>query len=378
MGGRCGRRSPRTGRRRRPGRRERRHRGRPRRRGGTDAGPPPDAGGGTTACKPLGAIPRRLWRLSAEQWGNAVQSLLNLPSPPALISRGGESTYAFFSDATLGVDDSMLYAIYNVLDGATTQIDPMVGTTIARASARPPRPRPTARRLSCSAFAAQAYRRPITADELADLMAVFQDGAADGYSAGIELVMKAVLASPSFLFRTELGPTTLTADANGNYPDTTLTPYEIASQLSFTLLGNLPDAALTAAAADGSLATKAGIAAQVDRLMGVPAAQAYLTDTVLRWFGVGTLFSKTKDSALVSEQDLPAVQSDLWTSAQQFVSSVLWSGSGKIDDLLTSQTVYVNQRLAKLYPDAIPAVAPPATGPSWPRRGRPRKGVAAC
>ena len=81
--------------------------------GGIDAGPPSGAGGGTTACKPLGAIPRRLWRLSAEQWGNAVQSLLNLPSPPALISRGGEATYAFFSDATLGVDDSMLYAIYN-------------------------------------------------------------------------------------------------------------------------------------------------------------------------------------------------------------------------------------------------------------------------
>jgi hypothetical protein len=338
--------------------------------GGTDAGPPSGAGGGTTACKPLGAIPRRLWRLSAEQWGNAVQSLLNLPSPPALISRGGEATYAFFSDATLGVDDSMLYAIYNVLDGATTQIDPMVGTTIASCIGTTPEAQTACATAFVQSFAAQAYRRPITADELVDLMTVFQDGVADGYSAGIELVMKAVLASPSFLFRTELGPTTLTADANGNYPDTTLTPYEIASQLSFTLLGNLPDAALTAAAADGSLATKAGIAAQVDRLMGVPAAQAYLTDTVLRWFGIELVFAKTKDAALVSEQDWPAVQSDLWTSAQQFVSSVLWSGSGKIDDLLTSPTVYVNQRLAKLYPDAIPAATPPSDGTfvaaTWP------------
>ena len=32
------------------------------------------------------------------------------------------------------------------------------------------------------------------------------------------------------------------------------------------------------------------------------------------------------------------------------MNSILWSGSGKIDDLLTSQTVYVNQRLATLYP----------------------------
>ena len=75
------------------------------------------------------------------------------------------------------------------------------------------------------AFAKWAYRRPIADDELSDLMAVYQQGAMTSYNAGIELVIKAILASPSFLFRTELGPPTLTADAQGNYPDTTLTPY---------------------------------------------------------------------------------------------------------------------------------------------------------
>ena len=67
-----------------------------------------------------------------------------------------------------------------------------------------------------------------------------------------------MITSPSFVYRTELGPTTLTADASGTYPDTTLNPYEIASQLGFLFLGSLPDAALTAAAADGSLATTDG------------------------------------------------------------------------------------------------------------------------
>ena len=58
--------------------------------------------------------------------------------------------------------------------------------------------------------------------------------------------------------------------------------YEIASQLSFTLLGNIPDAPLTAAAADGSLATTAGLDDQIHRLLGLPAAQAYLTDVLTR------------------------------------------------------------------------------------------------
>ena len=69
-------------------------------------------GGTTTACTPLGAIPRRLWRLSVEQWGSAVKDLLGLTTAPILSNRGGEAAYAFFSDATLGVDQDFQFALY--------------------------------------------------------------------------------------------------------------------------------------------------------------------------------------------------------------------------------------------------------------------------
>jgi len=323
--------------------------------GGGEAGTPSDAGGGSTGCAPLAPIPRRLWRLSAEQWGNAVQSLLDLQSPPVLTSLGGEAPFAPFSDASLTVDDSMLFDLYLQASAATAQIDSTVATTIAPCAGTTDADQTSCALSFIQGFAARAYRRPITPEELSDLMTVYEDGATDGYNAGIELAIRAVVTSPSFLFRTELGPTTLTADANGNYPDTTLTPDEVASQLSFTLLGTIPDAPLTAAARDGSLATKDGIAAQINRLIALPAAQTYLTGNVLRWLGVGQVFEKTKDPALLSgsDGDVSAIQNDLWASAQQLVSSILWSGSGKINDLLTSQTVYVNRRLAALYPDAI-------------------------
>jgi hypothetical protein len=332
--------------------------------GGNDSGTStsPDAGGGATACTPLGVIPRRLWRLSAGQWGNAVAALLKLPSAPALVSRAGESPFASFSDASLGVDEAMLHDMYVLAEDATSQIDPMVSTTIAPCTGTTPEAQTDCATSFVQAFAARAYRRPITADELSDLMTVFQEGGKDGYNAGVELVMKAVLASPSFVFRTELGPPTLTADANGKYPDTTLTPHEIASQLSFTLLGTLPDAPLVAAAADGSLASRDGVAAQLNRLIALPATQAHVTDIVLGWLGVSVLFEKTKDRALLSALspavDLSAIETDLWTSAQQLVSSTLWSGAGTFRDLFTSQTIYVNQRLATLYPDVIVAQAP--------------------
>ena len=121
------------------------------------------------------------------------------------------------------------------------------------------------------------------------------------YATGISLMVQAMITSPSFVYRTELGPTTLAADASGNYPNTTLNPYEVASQLGFLFLGSLPDAALTAAAADGTLATTAGSTTQIDRLLALPAVKANLTNIMIDWFNVRQMFDKAnKDTALFS------------------------------------------------------------------------------
>ncbi|HVY36845.1 MAG TPA: DUF1592 domain-containing protein [Polyangia bacterium] len=313
------------------------------------------SGGNGTACTPLPSIPRRLWRLSVEQWGAAVQTLLNLKSAPVLSSRGGEQAFAFFSDSTLGVDNAMQFDMYNQAEAVLTTIDSSVTTTIAPCTGTTASAQTTCANTFVSSFAQKAFRRPLDSNEVTNLMKVYAQGAMQDYKTGIKLMIEAIIISPSFIYRTELGPTA-TADASGKYPDTTMTPYEVASQLGFTLLGTLPDADLLAAAANGSLGTTAGISTQIDRLLALPAVQANLTNIVLGWFNISQLFSKTKDTALISklpmsEQDLSGIESDLFTSTQQFVNSVLWGGSGKIDDLMTSQTVYVNQRLATLYPN---------------------------
>src|SRR4029077_12925218 len=100
------------------------------------------------------------------------------------------------------------------------------------------------------------------------------------YPTGVSLMIQAVLITPSFVFRTELGPSTLAADANGNFPNTTLTPYEIATQLGFFFLGSTPAAQLMAAADGGTLATASGIGAQIDRLLVLPSVQANLTNII--------------------------------------------------------------------------------------------------
>lgn len=322
----------------------------------TGAGGATGSGGSTTACTPLPSLPRRLWRLSAAQWGTAVKDLLGLSAPPNLTSKGGEAQFAFIGDPTLKVDAPMLFDMFQQSQTVLTQIDPMVTTTLAPCSGTTSSAQTTCATNFIQTLATKAYRRPLDSTEVPNLMKVYAQGAMTDYKTGIEAMIQAVILSTSFVYRTELGPSTLTADASGNYPDTTLTPYEVASQLSFTLLGSLPDAALTAAAADGSLATTDGIATQVNRLVSLPAVQANLTNIILSWFNINQMFSKVKDTSLLSalsssEQNQTAIENDLLTSTTNWVNGVLWNGgTGKLADLMTSQTVYVNQRLATLYP----------------------------
>jgi len=335
------------------------------------------AGGSTVACTPLGAIPRRLWRLSVEQWGAAVKDLLALTTAPVLSNRGGEAAYAFFGDVTLGVDESFQFGLYqssqnDVLPAIASKImtlAPCTGTTTAAMR--------TCAMTYVQTAGAKAFRRPLETAEVTNLMTVYDAGAGTGttpdYATGISLIVQALITSPSFIYKTELGPTTLTADASGVYPDTTMNPYEIASQLSFLFLGSLPDAALTAAAADGSLATTQGLSTQIDRLLTLPAVKTNLTNIIIDWFNVRQMFDKrSKDTALLTalataDQDQTALTTDLYTSTQQFVNDVLWTSSGTMNDLVMSQKVFLNKRLATLYS------RPPATPRSPPGPGRPRR-----
>jgi len=328
--------------------------------------------GGTAApCAALPAIPRRLWRLSVEQWGNAVKDLLGLTTAPVLTNRGGQAQYAFFSDATLGVDAQFQFSLYEAsqnivlpaIASRITTLAPCTGTTAAAQK--------TCAMTFAQSLAPKGFRRPVDAAEVTNLMAVYDQGAMTDYATGIGLIVQAVITSPSFVYRTELGPTNLVADGSGNYPNTSLNPYEIASQLGFLFLGSLPDAALTAAAADGTLATSAGLNTQIDRLLALPAVRANLTNIIIDWFNVRQMFDKgNKDTALLTalataDRDQTAITSEIYQSTQQFVNDVMWTNGGTVNDLVTSQKVYLNKRLATLYPGATFSGAAPTTNTTF-------------
>jgi hypothetical protein len=56
-------------------------------------------------------------------------------------------------------------------------------------------------------LARRAYRRPVTTEDLRVPMKFYKDArATEGFEAGIEMAMRAILTSPEFLFRIERDP----------------------------------------------------------------------------------------------------------------------------------------------------------------------------
>jgi hypothetical protein len=79
---------------------------------------------------------------------------------------------------------------------------------------------------------------------------------------------------------------------------------------------------------------------------------------------------RNKDTALLSslaaaDQDQTALTTDLYAATQQFVNDVLWTSGGTVNDLVTSQKVFLNKRLNTLFPGATFSGGAPASNTTF-------------
>ena len=109
------------------------------------------------------------------------------------------------------------------------------------------------------------FRRPLSNEELKPrvaLAAKITTSSKDFYTGLRYALAVTLLAAPEFLFQNER------AVPAGR--DLTLDAYSRASRLSYLMWNTTPDEEMLKAAASGELATDAGVAKQVDRLMASP------------------------------------------------------------------------------------------------------------
>jgi mono/diheme cytochrome c family protein len=189
----------------------------------------------------------------------------------------------------------------------------------------------------------QAYRGPVSPQELEGLMRFYEQGrkGAD-FEAGIRLALQAILASPRFVFRLEQGPGTLRAGQNYRLGDR-----ELASRLSFFIWGAAPDAELLEAASQGTLKTPAVLEKQVRRMLADPKSEALSTRFASQWFRLQDLEKINPDALLYPQYDATLGEA-LKRETELFFDSLVREDRSLLD-LLTADYTFVNERVAKHY-----------------------------
>jgi hypothetical protein len=201
-------------------------------------------------------------------------------------------------------------------------------------------------------FGRRALRRPLEAPDVERLMRAFAAGRADGsFAEGIEVVIRAALQSPSFLYRFEIGGMPAAGEKLVR-----LTQPELASRLSYFLWGSMPDDNLSAAADAGGLGSSHQVAQQARIMLQDPRARRAVTEFHRQWLGVGTLDTLVKDAQAhpeFTEELRVAMRAEL----PAFIDHLIWSADRRLATLLTAPLGFASGPLATLYGVAAPGPA---------------------
>ncbi len=282
----------------------------------------------------------RIWQITDEEYVNMVRDVLGigLTGAQAEITSGsdGAGEFSNFSDTGVVFNDNMAQnyerAAQDVarLATAAPKMQALVGSAAAAT--------PDQLEGFIQNKVARLWRRPVEADEVSALKALYTGALDGGPAAAFGVLLQAVLQSPSFLFRTELGP------GSGERP--LLTAYETVTAISMLFLESAPDDALWARAQDGTISSPEVLAREVDRLMALPAAQENLARKVSYWLWTERVPDRDKDTTLFDVYT-PAVRDSVYRSGRAFVKDVV--SSGKLWDLFSSSKMFVNKDISTVY-----------------------------
>jgi len=304
-----------------------------------------------TVAKSLCVVDTPIRRLTGFEYNRTVRDLLGDTSNPADVLPPEEEVAGFNNQAAALTSSDLLIEQYmkvaeDVSERAVGNMgalvpdcDPDLDGNDACASS------------FIEDFGKRAFRRPLSQTEIERFKSVFDWAIADAdlgrFEDGIEVVLQAMLQSPSFLYRPELGDgTPIEGDV------VPFTSWEMATKLSYMLWNTMPDDALFVAAEADELRTKEQVAAQATRMLEDEKARDLVRNFHTQWLQLTHLDSVTKDTAVY-----PAYQSSLrglWKEEiQTFVEQVILEGDGSLESLLTANYSFMNEELAGFYGDDV-------------------------
>jgi len=315
-------------------------------------GPEGKPGAGALSDKDTVPGPAPIRRLTRLEFDNTLRDLLGITtsiSKAAALTPDFESgTSGFLRGSTITAGDDarlMMTAGASVAEQVSGKLPSLLPCS--------PLPTSTSDQDACvgkfiTQFGKRAYRRPLTPRET-ELMQTFyrtQRSAEVGasFEQAVSALVGSIIQAPQFLYRWELGNNVPTKDGslikyNG---------YELASKLSYLLWSTMPDDKLFEAADNDALSTPEQIAIQAKRMLADERAKDGLSNFHAQWAEIADLVQIPKDGSIKDYS--PEIAQAMIDETSAFVSStLLGSGPGTLEALLTSNRTVADSRLAKLY-----------------------------
>lgn len=201
-------------------------------------------------------------------------------------------------------------------------------------------------------FGERLFRRPLSEAEVEEYLSFFTAFLPAGanretyynhsqlYPEAIGAGVPALLMSPHFLYRRELG------QKEGDVYR--LDNYEMASLISYTFTGSSPDDALMQAANEGKLQTKAEFKAQAERLLATERGKTQMAHFAVEWWDSGLELIGSKNPDFYANYDADVIQA-MVGEMEAFFKHVVFESTGKFEELYQPGYTLLNNRLSEFY-----------------------------
>ncbi|WP_164100566.1 DUF1592 domain-containing protein [Candidatus Laterigemmans baculatus] len=201
-------------------------------------------------------------------------------------------------------------------------------------------------------FAKRAFRRPLSDSE----KAFFVDASFEASEDDLTAVRRSILLtlkSPRFLYPGLSTHRPSNPESSASLEPTSesapqLDGYAVMSRLALTLWDSIPDDAMLEAAAEGSVDSPEAVSEWAERMLDDPRTRAKTREFFEWWLMFDHFAELPKDRDKFGEFNA-AVATDLKRSLELHLDDLVWEGDADFRKLLTSDELYVNDRLAKLY-----------------------------
>jgi len=193
-------------------------------------------------------------------------------------------------------------------------------------------------------FGRRAYRRPLTAPEatlFAGVATTIGNQAGSSVLIALRHTVNAILQSPGFLYREELGTPSPQDGGRLKYDG-----FEMASRLAGTLWTSVPDDALLDVA--DTLVTPDGIRAQAQRMLVDTRVHRTMAAFVDQLFDAQKLRTTDKDPQMFPTWTT-SLRDAMLQELELRIDDMAFTQKGNFFDLFQSRTTFVNNELARHY-----------------------------